>query len=117
MTNDPEPPDIHRIPKEYVQLVHGKPHVLYKGLLAMAYERGLVRLEAGFDSVTTTLAVAHATATFEDGRVFAEAADATPDNVNKGVAKHFPRCALTRAKARCLRDALNIGIAAVEEFD
>ena len=62
-------------------------------------------------------ALAKATATFADGRSFTEAADAIPDNVNTGVRKHFARCALTRAKARALRDALNISTCAVEELD
>src|SRR4029434_334352 len=34
-----------------------------------------------------------------------------------GVRTHFARLALTRAKARALRDALNIGICAVEKLE
>jgi len=64
----------------------------------------------------TVLAVAHATATFADGRRFTESGDATPENVGAQVRPHFARLALTRAKARCLRDALNIGLCAVEEL-
>ena len=62
-------------------------------------------------------AVAFAWAYFKDGRKFWESGDATPGNVNSQVRAHFPRVALTRAKARCLRDALNIGIVAVEEVE
>ena len=62
------------------------------------------------------LAVAQATATFTDGRRFAESGDATPENVGPQVRPHFARLALTRAKARCLRDALNIGLCVVEEL-
>jgi len=105
------------IPPQYIQLIHGKPFVRYAGLLAMAHERGLQKLEATFVSVTDALAVAQATAAFQDGRHFVESGDATPENVHFGVRPHFARLALTRAKARALRDALNIGICAVEELE
>jgi hypothetical protein len=105
------------IPPQYIQLIHGKPFVRYAGLLAMAHERGLHKLEATFVSVTDALAVAQATATFQDGRRFVESGDATPENVHFGVRPHFARLALTRAKARALRDALNVGICAVEELE
>jgi hypothetical protein len=105
------------VPPQYIQLIHGKPFVRYAGLLAMAHERGLHKLEAMFVSVTDALAVAQATAIFQDGRRFVESGDATPENVHFGVRPHFARLALTRAKARALRDALNIGICAVEELE
>jgi hypothetical protein len=86
-------------------------------LLTLAHERGLVSLKADFLSVTAELALAHAVATFADGRTFEESADATPANVNAKVRPHFPRMALTRSKARALRDALNISMVAVEELE
>jgi hypothetical protein len=105
------------IPAAFVTTIHGKEFVQFAGLLAMAHAQGLTSLTAELVTVTHELALARATATFADGRTFTEAADATPDNVNAGVRKHFARCALTRAKARCLRDALNISTCAVEELD
>ena len=105
------------IPREYLTTIHGKEFVQFTGLLALAHAQGLISLSAELVSVTKDLALAKATATFADGRTFTEAADATPDNVNTGVKKHFARCALTRAKARALRDALNISACAVEELD
>jgi hypothetical protein len=86
-------------------------------LLTLAHERGLASLKADFITVTAELALAHAVATFADGRTFEESADATPANVNGKIRPHFPRMALTRAKARALRDALNIGMVAVEELE
>jgi hypothetical protein len=108
--------DVLTIPTQYLQLIEGKPFVKYAGLLAMAHERGLQQLEARFTRVSDTLAVAQATAIFTDGRRFTESGDATPENVGSQVQPHFARLALTRAKARCLRDALNIGLCAVEEL-
>ncbi len=104
------------IPPQFVKQLHGKQFVLYAGLLAMAHERGLVSLSATFISVTPELALAEATAVFQDGRSFREAADATPQNVTAQVRPHFARMALVRSKARALRDALNIGIATLEEL-
>jgi hypothetical protein len=113
----PAAPPAPSIPAQFLVELHGKQFVTFGGLLAMAHERGLQRLEAHFVSVTAELALAEATATFADGRTFTEAADASPKNVNKQVAPHFPRCALTRAKARALRDALNISTVAIEELE
>jgi hypothetical protein len=120
-----EPPTTEAVPQEpvqgidpkWLQMIHGKPFVVYAGLLHLARDAGLVRLEAQFISVTPDMALAAATATFADGRMFREAADATPSNVNAKVRQHYPRMALTRAKARCLRDALGIDLVAVEELE
>jgi hypothetical protein len=101
---------------EWLTLVHGKTFIRYVGLLALAHERGLKALKATLVSCTDTLAVASAEAVFKGGRSFTEYADATPENVHFGVRPHFPRVALTRAKARALRDALNIGLVALEEL-
>src|SRR5262249_448194 len=105
----------------WIKQIHGRDfiqyEIQYEGLLAMAHEHGLVELGAEFVSVTGDLALACAWAHFADGRKFWEAGDATPSNVHQLVKGHFPRVALTRAKARCLRDALNIGLVAVEEVE
>ncbi len=102
--------------KPHLVYLHGKPFVRFAGLLALAHTKGLVSLKARFISVTAELALAEAEATFADGTTYAECADATPQNVGKQVAAHFPRLALTRAKARCLRDALNIAECSLEEL-
>ena len=102
--------------KPYVVTLHGKLFVQYAGLLLLAHERGLVSLQAYFLSVTPELALVEAEAAFADGKSYGECADATPGNVGAAVKAHFPRFVLTRAKARTLRDALQIGIAALEEL-
>lgn len=104
------------IPAHYLVSLHGKPFVRYVGLLAMAHEAGLVTLTTQIESHTAALVLASATATFQDGRSFTEWGDATPENVGPQVRPHWMRMALTRAKARCLRDALNVGMVALEEL-
>jgi hypothetical protein len=113
----PEPDDVAlRIPAQFITHLHGKAFVQFGGLLAMAHEHGLRSLTARFIAVEPDLATAEATAVFEDGRRFTECGDASPDNVSDKVRPHFARMALTRAKARALRDALNIGMCSVEEL-
>jgi hypothetical protein len=77
---------------------------------------GLVSLTAEWTYNDAELSLAHAVATFADGKRFEESGDASPANVTKKVAVHFRRVALTRAKARCLRDALGIDMVSVEEL-
>jgi len=75
----PETPaePVQSIDPKFLTFLHGKPFVKYAGLLTMATARGLVSLDAAFISVSADLALAKATATFQDGRNFTEAADAT----------------------------------------
>ena len=57
------------------------------------------------------------TLTHEDGhKVFTGYGDATYKNVNPMVLPHLIRMAETRAKARALRDACNIGMCSAEEM-
>jgi hypothetical protein len=90
--------------------------VKFAGLLQMAHERGLVALTADWTFNDAELSLTHAIATFQDGRRFEESADSTPANVGKKVAVHWRRMSLTRAKSRCLRDALGVDLVAVEEL-
>jgi len=104
------------VPAQYVVLIQGRPFVKFAGLLKMAHERGLVALTADWIYNDAELSLAHAVATFQDGRRFEESGDASPGNVTRMVAVHFRRVALTRAKARVLRDALGVDLVAVEEL-
>lgn len=111
------------IPKEHVVLLkHGgveKEFVTYPGLLSLAHKKGLRRIDVSVvqlpDKENNFLAVVEATAEFEHG-TFSDVGDASPDSVDPHLGPHILRMASTRAKARALRDALNIGIVAVEEL-
>ena len=104
------------IPPQHVVMIQGKAFVKFAGLLKMAHEHGLLALTADWTFNDAELSLAHAVATFQDGRRFEESGDASPGNVTRMVAVHFRRVALTRAKARVLRDALGVDLVAVEEL-
>jgi hypothetical protein len=120
----PTPPEVDPVStpgipeslRPYVAYAHGRPFIRYMGLLILAHERGLVNLSARIEFHDENLVLASATAAFQDGKAFTEWADAMPSNVGTMVRPHWIRMALTRAKARALRDALQIGIAALEEL-
>ena len=103
------------IAPEHIVELHGKRFITFAGLLALAHARGLTSLTADWTYNDAGLSLAQAVAVFPHG-TFTECGDATPDNVTKKVSPHFRRVALTRAKARCLRDALNIDMISLEEL-
>ena len=108
---------------EFLIQRNGKIFVLYAGLLDLAHERGLrdlrVELVQSPNATNSFVAIAKAIATVRDGDTFAifeEIGDASAANTSKAIAPHIIRMAATRAKARALRDALNIGVTALEEL-
>ncbi|MDP9352154.1 MAG: hypothetical protein M3P51_11505 [Chloroflexota bacterium] len=105
--------------KEFIIERQGKHFVLYAGLLEEAHEQGL-------KEITTTLvqlpgpdngnvAVCQALVETAKGR-FTGIGDASPENVAPMMRQHIIRMAETRAKARALRDAVNVGVTALEEL-
>lgn len=93
--------------------------VSYAGLLSKAHEQGLQKIETRIDQMPSKengmTAICTATITTTKG-VFSDCGDANPDNVRSGAVPHIIRVALTRAKARALRDAVNIGTISLEEL-
>jgi hypothetical protein len=77
------------VPPEHLLLIQGTPFVRFAGLLQLAHARGLVALETTVVSVSLDQAVCQATARFEDGRVFTDIGDASPENVAKHLRPHF----------------------------
>lgn len=94
--------------------------VKYEGLLARAHEDGLRTIQTELVQIPSRAngdaAVVRAVVVTGRG-TFQGIGDATPGNVHPRVAGHLLRVAETRAKARALRDAVNIGIVAIEELD
>jgi len=106
--------------KRFLVDLKGKEFVTYAGLLDLAHQHGLTKLEVElmqFPSSDNGMeCIVKATAVTESGMVFCDIGDANPDNTNKSVAQHIIRMASTRAKARVLRDLSNIGMTALEEL-
>ncbi|MDP9455860.1 MAG: hypothetical protein M3Q60_08735 [Actinomycetota bacterium] len=105
---------------EFMIMRQGKQYVLFAGLLDEAHARGLKGIDTDLVQVPTpengNVAVVKATVEMEDGRTFSGIGDASPDNVGRGIVPHIIRMAETRAKARALRDAVNVGATALEEL-
>jgi predicted amidohydrolase YtcJ len=105
--------------EEYMIERQGKRFVLYAGLLEEAHSRGLRSIETELLQIPRSengeVAIVRATVRTEDGK-FTGIGDAAPGNVNRTIAPHVIRMAETRAKARALRDAINVGVTAFEEL-
>src|ERR687884_1941 len=105
--------------EEYMIERQGKRFVLYAGLLEEAHNRGLRSIETELVQVPTKengeVAIVKAVIRTEEGK-FGGIGDASPQNVNRTIAPHLIRMAETRAKARALRDAINVGVTAFEEL-
>lgn len=108
------------IKPEHVVSLQGKDHVLYAGLLAEAHERGLRGIETTLLQVPGAeneyTAIVKATVIMAEGETFTDIGDASPRNVSSRMATALIRFASTRAKGRALRDAVNVGVAMVEEL-
>lgn len=100
-------------------VVGEKEVVSYAGLLAKAHEEGLESMTTDLVQIPTDLngAVAIVRAMVVGRRgTFTGIGDADPTNVNRSVARHLIRIAETRAKARALRDYVDIGTVSLEEL-
>jgi len=105
--------------REFVINRHGKDYVLYAGLLDQAHQQGLKAIRPEPVQAPTAqngqVAICLAEVTTERG-TFTGLGDASPDNVSRAMVNALIRLAETRAKARALRDAINVSMVAVEEL-
>ncbi len=102
------------------RVIGTKEVVTYQGLLSKAHDEGLQRVATRLVQVPSDengrTAIAKALVETKKGR-FEGIGDANPENVNSFIVPHLIRMAETRAKARALRDAVNVGVISFEELD
>jgi hypothetical protein len=102
------------------RVVGTKEVVTYQGLLSKAHDEGLTRVKTSLLQIPAgdngQVAIAKAEVETSKG-IFEGLGDASPENVNSFIVPHLIRMAETRAKARALRDAVNVGVASFEELD
>lgn len=109
--------------KEFLVERQGKTFILFAGLLDLAHQLGLKSIKTELIQVPSEannrVAISYATVVLEqDGveRTFTGIGDAAPNNVAPAMQTCLIRMSETRSKARALRDAVNSGIAALEEL-
>jgi predicted nucleic acid-binding Zn finger protein len=111
---------IPKLDDRFMTNIKGKDFVLYAGVLDLATQKGLLKLEVELLQFPTeengNEAICRAVAESKTGEVFSDVGDANPNNCHSMIAKHLIRMASTRAKARCLRDLCNVSMVAVEEL-
>lgn len=94
--------------------------IAYAELLKLAHDEGLKSIATSLVLTPCDdngrLAIVKASVETERGR-FEALGDADPGNVDDFLAPHLIRVAETRAKARALRDACNVGVVSSEELD
>jgi hypothetical protein len=109
-----------KLDDRFMTNIKGKDFALYAGVLDLATQKGLLKLEVELLQFPTkengSEAICRAVAESKTGEVFSDIGDANPKNCTEKIVKHLIRMASTRAKARALRDMCNIGIACIEEI-
>src|SRR5579884_2732358 len=107
------------VKREFIVERQGKSFVLYAGLLDLAHSQGLRAIRTRLVQVPSEdngqTAVVQAEVETDKG-TFSGIGDASPGNVARAMLTCTMRLAETRAKARALRDAVNVGVAAFEEL-
>lgn len=108
------------IDERFIVNIKGKKFVLYEGLLNEAHAKGLMCIETNLIQFPTKengmCCICRATVIGKNNENFTDYGDAAFDSVDPKIVPHIIRMAVTRAKARALRDFTNIGLCALEEI-
>jgi hypothetical protein len=111
--------EIMVVKREFIVERQGRTFVLYAGLLDLAHSQGLRAIRTRLIQVPNEengqTAIVHAEVETDRG-TFSGIGDASPANVSRAMLTCTIRLAETRAKARALRDAVNVGVVAFEEI-
>lgn len=109
--------------REYIKRLDGaggREYINYEGLRLLGQIIGIKRLQVHPVQIPSAdngmLAVCAAVLEGDNGAVYSDVGDASPDNCSKMTQKHLVRMAATRAKARVLRDYVGVDAPAFEEL-
>jgi hypothetical protein len=108
------------VKRKFVSDRNGKEVVSFIGLLDIAHQEGMSYSHVDLiqiphpDNKQTAICIATVKTAFGS---FTDIGDANPDNVSKMIQPHFVRMASTRALARALRQATNVGMLCDDEFE
>jgi hypothetical protein len=109
-----------KLDDRFITTIKGRDFVIYSGLLDLAHQKGLLKLDVEPIQYPTkengNEAICKATVESKTGEVFTDIGDANPKNCTSEIAPHLIRMSATRAKARALRDFTNIGMTCLEEL-
>ena len=109
-----------KLDERFITTIENKDFVLYAGLLDLAHQKGILKIDVDPIQIPTKendhMAICRAIVVSKSGEVFSDVGDATPQNCHPRVAKHLLRMASTRAIARALRSMTNVGMTALEEI-
>src|SRR5580658_8534283 len=110
--------------KEFIVERQGRAFVMYAGLLNLAHENGLRSIRTDLIQAPTLengyVAICAATVVLDKAgneQIYTGIGDAAENNVGPAMRASLIRMAETRAKARALRDAVNVGVSAFEELN
>lgn len=108
-----------KLNSRFVKKIQGGDFVLFEGLLDLAHQEGLKRVETELISVpgdeNDHTAIVRAVVETEKG-TFTGLGDASPASAEGPMRPHLVRLAETRAVARAFRLAVNVGTTAFEEL-
>ncbi len=110
--------------KDFIVERQGRPFVMYAGLLNLAHENGLKSIRTDLIQAPSGengyVAICAATVVLDKAgseHIYTGIGDAAENNVGPAMRASLIRMAETRAKARALRDAVNVGVSAFEELN
>ena len=109
-----------KLDERFIKSIKGREFVVYSGLLDLAHQRGLYKIDVHVIQYPSNdngrEAICEATVESKTGEVFCDIGDANPKNCSSEISNHILRMASTRAKARAMRDFTNIGMTCLEEL-
>ena len=109
------------VDEKYIVDIKGKKFITYAGLLAEAHSKGLRRLSVmelnvNWEKKSAYCIVEAELMTDKEIKIIQGVGSGTPENCSSMVKDHFVEMSQTRAKARALRDILNIDMVSVDEL-